>query len=159
MKETVLDVLMYIFDNYINGDHEISPDEEYLKVQLLEAGFNNNQVIKAFDWLERLANQKEAGSVDNILENKSQRIYSAEEASKLNTECRGFLIYLEQAQIIDTHERELVINSVLSLDTDEIDLDQLKWVILMVLFNQPDKSAAITWMENLVLDDINASLH
>jgi Smg protein len=47
----------------------------------------------------------------------------------------------------------------MALESDDIDLQQLKWVVLMVLFNQPDKEAAITWMEDIVMDDINANLH
>ncbi len=55
MKETVLDVLMYLFDNYIEDDVEFTPDEDVLRVELKEAGFGEHQVSKAFDWLEGLA--------------------------------------------------------------------------------------------------------
>jgi Smg protein len=47
----------------------------------------------------------------------------------------------------------------MALESCEIDLQRLKWVVLMVLFNQPDKEAAITWMEDIVMDDINTNLH
>jgi Smg protein len=47
----------------------------------------------------------------------------------------------------------------MALDIDGIDLRQLKWVILMVLFNQPGKEAAFAWMEDIVMDDVNAILH
>ena len=159
MKETVLDVLMYLFDNYIEEDIEISPDQDLLKTQLVEAGFGDHQVDKAFDWLDGLALQKENNESAKMADKKSLRLFSDEELGKLNAECRGFLLYLEQAGVLDNDERELVIDRVMALETDEIDLQQLKWVVLMVLFNQPDKEAAIAWMEDIVMDDINTNLH
>jgi Smg protein len=47
----------------------------------------------------------------------------------------------------------------MALESDEVDLDQLKWVILMVLFNQPGQEAAVAWMEDLVLDEVVAQVH
>jgi Smg protein len=39
----------------------------------------------------------------------------------------------------------------MELDAEEIDLDQLKWVVLMVLFNQPDDSIAYSRLEEVVM--------
>ncbi len=38
---------------------------------------------------------------------------------------------------LDADQRELVLDRAMALDQDELDLDDLKWVVLMVLFNQP----------------------
>lgn len=159
MKETVLDVLMYIFDNYVGEDIEFVPDQESLKTQLTNAGFCDHQIEKAFSWLEGLALQKEHNDRSKLSAIPSSRLFSSEELEKLDTECRGFLLFLEQAGVLNSNERELVIDRIMALETEEIDLLQLKWVVLMVLFNQPDKEAAIMWMEDIVLDDINANLH
>ena len=148
MKETVLDVLMFIFDNYVEEDHEFTPDQESLKTQLVEAGFADQQVEKAF--------QRDAAE---LAESASTRLFSENECDRLDTECRGFMMYMEQAGVLNSNERELVIDRVMALESDEIDLQQLKWVVLMVLFNQPDKEAAITWMEDIVMDNININLH
>jgi len=59
MKETVLDVLMYLFDNYEDEDVKMTPDQDALKDQLVDAGFAEREVGKAFDWLEALATQKD----------------------------------------------------------------------------------------------------
>jgi Smg protein len=159
MKETVLDVLMYLFDNYIEQDVELTPDQESLKVQLRQAGFGDRQVDRAFDWLEGLAIQKEDMETSQLKETPSLRLFSDIEVEKLDIECRGFLHFLEQAGVLNAFNRELVIDRVMALDADEIDLQQLKWVILMVLFNQPGKEAAFTWMEDIVMNDIKAILH
>ena len=34
----------------------------------------------------------------------------------------------------------------------EIDVEQIKWVVLMVLFNQPGQEANFAWMEDLMFD-------
>ena len=159
MKETVLDVLMYIFDNYMEDDVEFVPDQELLKNRLLEAGFLDQQVDKAFAWLEGLADKKEYMESMHLPDSPSLRLFNDQELDRLDSSCRGFLLFLEQAKVLSSHERELVIDRIMALESDEIDLQQVKWVVLMVLFNQPDKEAAITWMEDIVMDDINANLH
>jgi Smg protein len=47
----------------------------------------------------------------------------------------------------------------MALESEDFDLDQLKWVVLMVLFNQPGHEAAYTWVEDLVFDDTVNCLH
>ena len=47
----------------------------------------------------------------------------------------------------------------MALESEDFDLDQMKWVVMMVLFNQPGEEAAYTWMEDLVLDSMTGSLH
>src|SRR3546814_12645910 len=75
------------------------------------------------------------------------RVYFGPELDKLDVECRGFLLVLEQHGILDPAQRELVLDRAMALDQDELDLDDLKWVVLMVLFNQPGSEAAYAWME------------
>ncbi|MEE9157328.1 MAG: DUF494 domain-containing protein [Gammaproteobacteria bacterium] len=159
MKETVLDVLMYLFENYIEDEIEFSPDEASLKLELKDAGFGDVQVDMAFDWLESLAVQKENLLTQKLSDTPSVRIFTDKEKERLDVECRGFLVFLEQVGVLDAHDRELVVDRVMALGADEIDLGQLKWVILMVLFNQPGQEAAFTWMEDIVLDDLGGTVH
>ena len=159
MKETVFDVLMYLFDNYFEEDYEINSDQESLKYELVQAGFGDNQVSKAFDWLEGLALQKDLIQSDNLTEKSTLRMYSEREMEKLDVECRGFMIFLEQSGVLDAFDREVVIDRAMALEAEEIDLQQLKWVVLMVLLNQPGKEAAFTWMEDIVMDDTQSGLH
>ena len=159
MKETVFDVLMFIFDNYIEDSLEMNPDQESLKFELKQAGFPDSQVNKAFDWLEGLASQKDLILKGNLAENNTLRVFNDNEMAKLNTECRGFLLFLEQTGVLDAYDREVAIDRLMALESEEIDVQQLKWVILMVLLNQPGKEAACTWMEDIFLDDVVPGLH
>ncbi|NOX09041.1 MAG: DUF494 domain-containing protein [Gammaproteobacteria bacterium] len=159
MKEDILDVLMYLFENYyMDDDIDIRPDRESLQVELLEVGFPPIEVGKAFDWLEGLAAQHN----DSPLLTQNQhaiRLFTDQENDRLDVECRGFLMFIEQMGILNPHSRELVIDRVMALDAEDIDIDQLKWVILMVLFNQPGQEAAYTWIEDLVFEEFSGSIH
>ena len=158
MKETVLDVLIYLFDHYVEEELEIAPDQPDLKSQLVQAGFADIQVDKAIDWLEGLATQKDVLDT-NVLRSRSIRIYNDVENEKLDVECKGFLLFLEQSGVLDSEDRELVIDRVMALETGSIELQQLKWVVLMVLFNRPGKEAAFAWMEDIIMDDVSAVVH
>lgn len=159
MKQTVIDILIYLFEHYIDDEIEIDADRDRLKAELRNAGFEGGQVSKAFDWLQELAvNRASADDLPSAAPT-STRVYTSDEQAKLDTECRGFLVFLEQANVLDAISRELVIDRVLALESDEIDIVQLKWIILMVLFNQPGQEQAFLWMEDLVMDDLYGYLH
>jgi Smg protein len=87
------------------------------------------------------------------------RIFHGPELDKLDVEGRGFLMFLEQHGILDANQRELVLDRAMALDQDELDLDDLKWVVLMVLFNQPGAEAAYAWMETQMFVDEPEPLH
>ena len=152
MKESVLDVLMYLFEHYLDEETEVESDQESLREELIDAGFPDAEIAKAFTWLEGLTNEHAEGGAVDVARVGSVRIYTGEEMDRLDTECRGFLLFLEQVRVLDGFSRELVIDRVMALEDDEMDLDQLKWVVLMVLFNQPGRESAYAWMEDLVID-------
>lgn len=159
MKESVFDVLMYLFNNYLDDEYEINTDQDSLRNVLSSAGFEDNQVNKAFDWLESLSPDVGDADGEHSASNISHRIFNDQEMNKLGTDCRGLITFLEQADILDAHDRELVIDRAMALESDEIDLYQLKWVVLMVLLNQPGKEAAFTWMEGAIMDNMEVGFH
>ncbi|MBO0216717.1 DUF494 family protein, partial [Vibrio sp. Vb2880] len=89
----------------------------------------------------------------------STRIYTAKEMQRLDLECRGFLLFLEQINVLTTETREMVIDRVMGLETSEFELEDLKWIILMVLFNVPGNENAYTLMEELLYTKEQGILH
>lgn len=159
MTENVLDVLMYLFENYLFDSDEPAPDRDSLQVQLLEAGFPISQVRKALDWLDALAEHRHDPDMISGAE-PPMRLYTDSERNRLDAECRGFLMHLEHVGVLDAASRELVVDRVMALEHDEaVDLDDLKWLILLVLFNQPGQEAACAWMETLLLEPIAELAH
>jgi hypothetical protein len=53
----------------------------------------------------------------------------------------GLLLSLERGGILSPTRREIVIERLLALDTEELSLEQVKWVVLMVLSSQPASEA------------------
>ena len=158
MKENVLDVLMYLFENYMNSESGQESDQDSLRQELEDAGFHRGEIYKAFAWLEELAEQQ-GEKTPAMPVGGSLRVFTEQEAKKLDLECRGFLLYLEQVGVLDGAMRELVIDRVMALESEEIDLEQFKWIVLMGLFNQPGQEAAVAWMEDLMFEGPGDSVH
>ena len=56
-EDNVLDVLLYLFENYLEEEIESRGPESPLKDELEAAGFPEGAVLHAFDWLEGLEAQ------------------------------------------------------------------------------------------------------
>jgi Smg protein len=154
-EEKVLDVLMYIFENYMDDSHEFSPDQDALLLELSQAGFPKGEINKAFDWLEELSSLRDAKPVGKVSSGRttSTRYFSQIELTKINMTCRGQLLRLEQSGVLDPIAREIVIDRIMALESEEIDIEQLKWVVLMVLFNQPGQEQAYDLLEDWVVSE------
>jgi len=160
MKESMFDVLMYLFENYMEEDTEFDPDQESLTVELSQAGFPRGEISKAFTWLEGLSDLRDS---ETQLPTESAvgsiRVYSEQEMKKLDMESRGFLMFMEQSGVLDSVSRELVIDRVMALGVDEISIEALKWVILMVMFNRPGQEYAHALLEDVVFDEMEGHIN
>ncbi|MEQ1485867.1 DUF494 domain-containing protein [Methyloglobulus sp.] len=148
MKETIFDVLMYLFEHYMEDELEILPDSDSVRTELLEAGFETCEVNKAFVWLESLSLQRAIKPTIST----SFRIFSHEEQVKLDLECRDLLMFLERCGILTSANREVVIDRALALEDEELSIEKLKWIVLLVLLSQPDEEIAFSRMEDIVYD-------
>ena len=61
--------------------------------------------------------------------------------------------------VLTSITRELVIERAMALELGVIDLERIKWVILMVLFNQPGQEAAYAWIEDFVFEEMESYIH
>lgn len=147
MKETVLDVLMYLFENYQHGEFSDMDNQDTLRDELVAAGFPTEEVNHAFAWLDGLTEQRQRPLI--FSPRGSLRVFSREELARLSVDCRGFLLYLEQLGILDGPAREAVIDRLMAID-DEVDLERVKWVCLLVMVNQPNGEEAFDHLEDLV---------
>ena len=159
MKETILDVLLYLFEHYLTND-DLDPsasDRVSLHKELIQAGFSTAEVKRAFTWLDELDERRPPAPA--VGAGRPIRVFHGPELDKLDVEARGFLLYLVQRGILDAEQRELALDRAMALDQDRIDLDDLKWVVLMVLFNQPGSEAAYAWMETQMFGDEPEPIH
>lgn len=158
MKENVLDVLMYLFETYVDTEEDPEPDQNELRLELSRAGFGDSEIERALVWLDGLTDHQESLNYTN-LSARGTRIYNDFEHERLDAHCRGYIIYLEQTGILSVPQRELLVDRLLALESADIDVEQIKWVVLMVLFSQPGQEQAYARMEDLVFDEGAGSIH
>ncbi len=160
MKEGVIDVLMYIFSSYADQDENLPEDRDGIDADLRSAGFEPIEIDKAFEWLDGLAeDEDDSGSTQSAT---ATRILAPEESARLSYSAQGFLMFLEQSGVLTPKLREMVINRVMALESDsEVDIEELKWVVMMVLFNSADEQDenALMHYEDIVFADQPAVFH
>ena len=150
MSDTVLDVLLYLFETYTEQEPEAA-DQDVLRDELLRAGFGEPEVDSALDWLDGL--NETSAPYAGIPGERSVRVYNEVEIRRLDLDCRGYLLYLEQVGILSAAQREVVIDRLMALGSDTVDKEQLKWVVLMVLFAQPGQETAFSFFEFMVFEE------
>ena len=157
----MFEVIMYLFESYMQMDQTIEISATEVTDELLDEGFQKTDINKALAWLDNFAALHQQSPENQALPAKetSQRIYSEIEQQRLDSECRGYIIYLEQAKILNTHTRELVLDAAMSLDLETLPLYQLKWLILLVLFNDSQSSDAFLQFESMLLDFEDGLVH
>jgi len=165
MNGTVLDILIYVFDRYMFDEAPEVPERETLARDLESAGFGEANVERALDWLADLAGERTRAGQQSVLpgaaspRERSMRVYAPAEMARLSVDCRGLLLSLEEADILKPAQRELVIDRLLALGVEDLTLEQVRWVVLMVLSSQPGQEQACARMETLVLDPDSSATH
>lgn len=157
MKDSVLDILIHLFENFLDADDDTAPNRDALKQELEQAGYPEADIERALVWLESLAADPDRPMSEGTA--RAVRVFSGQEQVRLDTDVRGYLLHLENLGILSAAQREVVIDRLLALEADDIDIEQLKWVVLMVLFSQPGQENAYQRMEDLVFDDRRDAMH
>jgi len=158
MFEDVVDVLIYLYENYMDGETPPPSDPDELKDELTQAGFSHGEVDKALNWLDELAER--LGDTDQAPHAPHAiRVYTDQEQRRLDIAARGLLLFLEQNGILDPVSRELAIERALALDSDALSVEDLKWIVLLVLMNRPGREDAFTQMEDMVYNTTPDLLH
>lgn len=161
MKEDMLEVLIYLFENYIVDGVSFEPGQDELAKELIDAGFAGEEIDKAFVWLEDLLNicEQENSKQEQPEVSASIRIYNQDEINALDVEGQSLLTRLVNVGVLDQFSREMVIDRVMALESDEVTIDHIKWVVLMVISNQPGFSEIADWAEVVVTDDLAPIFH
>jgi Smg protein len=144
------DILVYLFENCQQAD--VAYDRERVAKKLSAAGFEDSDISEALHWLAGVrASQSESAKLPDS--RATFRAFAPRELAKLDAPCRGFLLTLEHSGILNAHNRELVIERSLAASGDSLSLDQLKLIVLMVLWNQQTPTS------QLVAEDLFSTSH
>ncbi|MCC6916417.1 DUF494 domain-containing protein [Nitrosomonas sp.] len=130
----MFDILIYLFENYFDAGN--CPDSATLTRKLTMAGFDDEEITLALDWLSDLSCYGEEGYLDGLAESRSMRHFTEEEMEIIDTEGRGFILFLEQAEVINPLQRELLIDRVIRMDGDIPSVEKIKLAVLLNLWIQ-----------------------
>lgn len=144
----MFDIIEYLYDNFLVDD--TYPDSEQLSRKLTAAGFEQDDIDRALDWLGGLSDLDPEG--EGSLEHTGQRHYTAHETKRISAEGRGFLAFLESAGLLSPYAREWVIDRAMALDDPEVPADKIKWIALLAHWRLGGSLEAL-WLEDLVRDE------
>lgn len=133
----MFDVLVYLYETYYRP--EACPDSDALVKKLSAVGFDEEEISKALGWLTDLAettNEFSDRYPQQTAISFGIRIYAPQELDVLGTETVGFLQFLESAKVIDSIQREIIIERALAASDSQVSLDKIKVIVLMVLWSQ-----------------------
>ncbi|MFO7188121.1 MAG: DUF494 domain-containing protein [Pseudomonadota bacterium] len=128
----MFDVLVYLFESYYQ--HEIYPDHDTLARKLTAAGFEDEDIHDALDWLKGLVSPQETAFPPQFELGRSFRAYTEQESARLSADSRGFLAFLESARVLTPALREVILERAMALPDDVVGLDKFKIIVLMVLW-------------------------
>jgi Smg protein len=140
----MFDVLVYLYETYWRPD--ACPDHAQLTRKLSAAGFENDEIEEALNWLDGLAGAAESYSGKQGA--TSVRVYSAAEHERLGEESIGFVSFLESAGVLPPPMREMVIDRAMAANANPIELEDLKVIVLMVFWSLGEEPDA------LILDEL-----
>lgn len=152
MKESVLDVLIYLLEQY-EEEHVGDAERESLTRELVTAGFERKDIGLAWGWLDDFATQIEVDDhVHPYDKRRSMRVLSVEESDLLTLEGKRFLSTLQQSCLVDSATFEIILDRLLALSsgTEALQLEQIRWVALMVCFNRSENPREFIALDELV---------
>ncbi len=150
----MFEVLVYMFENYVA--HNICPDQDTLAMELLAAGFEDDEIHDAVDWINRL----NAMADDEVTSPAAHtlRVYASDEAIKLESEALGFLSFLLSNQIIQLHQHEIIIERAMALPQPVVHLDEVRWIAYMLL-KKHGQEEELQFAEEAIFDNSAVTLH
>lgn len=136
----MFEVLVFIFENYFANHAQASklsvPDGEVMEQELSAAGFEQHDILGAFDWFEEMKLMSGTPHINYVHTNTALRAYTPLELDKIDTESLGFIIFLRQANVINDVERDLIIDRAMALKQAEIHIEEMRWITMMALWNK-----------------------
>jgi Smg protein len=154
MKASLLEILISLLAHQVNkavhGANLLSPEQA-----MILATSSNSDLAKATAWFETLVNKSLSPipSASTFHIRSSIRIYPDEERNKLGEEGIKLLEELVQIKVLSLAQREVVIDQLMKLDTDEIPIHQLRWVLFVALATEAKNAEQLCWLDCLVLKD------
>lgn len=148
----MFDILVYLYETYYRP--ESCPDSIVLAKKLSAIGFDDEEIVEALDWLNGLTSIH-CRSVETAPEELSAgfRVYTEQEHSILGAAAIGFVEYVCTTKLLNSQQREIVIERALAVEESPISLEKLKIIVLMLLWSQGREPDMLLFDELLLLEE------
>jgi len=130
----MFDILVFVFENCRQAD--VSHDPERVARKLSAAGFDDTEISAALSWLAGVVRTPQRSLAPLPESGTAFRAFAPKELAKLDADCRGFMLFLERSGILSPASREHVIERALATAGETLSLDQIKLIVVMVLWSQ-----------------------
>lgn len=136
MRESVIDVLFYLFDDLLPGYDCPETDLHEMAHWLSEAGFPREDVDRAMQWFYELS-LLVGSAAPPLAASESVRVFSPEECRLLDEEARDYLQGLLRCGALDHILLEKVVERLMALE-EKLDITAVRWVTALVVLNVYD---------------------
>lgn len=159
MKQTLVEVLIYLFHNYMKESHENPEEVEQALASLEEMAIDVGQLEQACQELS------EAGLLPTSNGEVTQhplsiRVYNTDECNALDTECRGLLFTLEQLGLMSAENRETIIEQVMASNAEHVEFDEFKWFVLFTILKDESLTNRIVNSDTVLTHkDLSEEIH
>ena len=129
----MFEVLVFMFENYFA--HHAMPDNEVLRQELSAAGFAHSDISGAVSWYDEMQSMLAQPPAKYSHQDSGMRIFAELELKKINTESISFILFLQQANVINDVERDLIIDRAMALKQEHIHIAEMRWITMIALWN------------------------
>ena len=129
----MFEVLVFMFENYIA--HHTLPDNEIMTQELSAAGFEQPDIVGAVDWFREMKTMLIEPTAEYAHQHTSMRLLADCELKKISLESLSFVLFLQQASVINDVERDLILDRAMALKQEHINIEEMRWITMIALWN------------------------
>lgn len=152
----MFEVLIFMFENYFSN-HAL-PDNDVMVQELSAAGFEKTDILGAVDWFHEMKSMLTKPPVIYSHKHTATRMFTSSELKKINTESIGFILFLQQANVINDVERDLIIDRAMALKQEQINIEEIRWITMIALWNE-GREKDYLFVEDALFNPRGLTLH
>ena len=152
----MFEVLVFMFENYIA--HHALLDDDIMTQELSAAGFEQSDIVGAVDWFHEMKTRLIEPPAVYAHQHSSMRLFSESEYKKISLESISFVIFLQQANVINDVERDIILDRAMALKQEQIKIEEMRWITMIALWNA-GREKDYLFVEDVLFNPRGLTLH
>ncbi len=152
----MFEVLVFIFENYV-AQHAL-PDNEIMTQELAAAGFEETAIVGAVDWFHETKTMFTETPAVYSHKQTGMRVLTDAELKKISTESLSFILFLQQANVINDVVRDFMIDRAMALKQEQINIEEMRWITMITLWNK-GRQKDYLFVEDALFNPRGLTLH